>query len=530
MNEEQFKQALQELHDKNQRTQYSPDQLEDIQYQFSYILQSYLWEGNAIKTLNNSHYWSLAKSWHPDKLTPDSSQDPFVSWYIRLNGKDQNSLFKVLGNIKEAYRPELRFRIREANDESFHFFGEFAKHLPLVYNVFWPIFYALEALERNIDNYTPKYRMWAKSLYYGSTLLPFILLGFMFKLEGRALDLFINLITSQSAWLGGVLDSGMIGLPLVCISVYIGLYFEKKFKKIDFSDDLLSVLFYQIPMMPVFETFEIFKKDIENKSSFKTKLLAFSQLCIFSLLALAQIASSAYGIYLASPLLGIFASFPLSGLALANIPLILSQIYHEPKNSLFLIGEYFFTIANRYHSLAKNSISYILDMTKHYLPKFFTPSHKEPEDVVKPVFIPVEKDAKATAVVEPVSASVPYWKTKFDKYMSKDNHNITIKRRSLKKQRNEILNAMNIGEDHPFREKLDDLITQKSADYDASGFVQDNASDKQYPIFETLNLKTQVLFLNNALNKKAHLPLGQFVDKYPQDLDYHKLMVKNTLG
>lgn len=87
-------------------------------------------------------------------------------------------------------------------------------------------------------------------------------------------------------------------------------------------------------MMPVFETFKAFKQTIENKNNFKTKLAAFGQLCLFSLSALGQVAASAYGIYLALPLLGVFASFPLSGLAVANIPLVLSQIYHEPKNSL----------------------------------------------------------------------------------------------------------------------------------------------------------------------------------------------------
>lgn len=526
MNEEQFKQALQELHDNNQRAQYSREQLEDIQHQFSYILQSYLWEGNAIKTLNNVRYRDLAKSWHPDKFTEISQQDAFFAWYTNIN-KDQNSLFKTLSHTKEAYRPELRFRVKQATDDSFHFFGAFAQHLPLIYNVFWPVFYFLEALERNIDNYSPKYRGWAKGLYYGSTATPFVLLWFMFKLEGRALEQFIELIATQSAWLGGVLNSGMIGLPLVCISVYIGLYFEKKFKKIDLSEDLLSVLFYQIPMMPVFETYQAFKKTIENKNNFKTKLTAFGQLCLFSLSALGQVAASAYGIYLALPLLGVFASFPLSGLAIANIPLVLSQIYHEPKNSLMLVGEYFFTIANRYHSLARNGINYIYEMVKPYISKASTSPQKEPEKVVEPVFVPVNKGVEPT-VVKPVP--LPYWKTKFDKYMSKDKNDITLKKRSLKKQRNGILDNMGIAENHPFREKLDDLVNEKSANFDKNGFVQDDASEKRFPIMEVLNLKTQVLFLNNALQKKSYLPHSKFIPDYPKELDYHKLIAKNTLG
>lgn len=114
--------------------------------------------------------------------------------------------------------------------------------------------------------------------------------------------------------------------------------------------------------------------------------------------------------------------------------------------------------------------------------------------------------------------------------MNKDNNDITLKKRSLKKQRNGILTSMGIGEDHPFREKLDDLIIQKSARYDKAGFVKEDASGKQYPILETLNLKTQVLFLNNAFENKMHLTNNQFVSKYPKDLDYQKLVAKNTLG
>lgn len=527
MNEEQFKQALQELYDKNQKNQYTPKELADIQHQFAYILQSFLWEGNAVKKLNNIRYRKLAILWHTDKLTPGSHQEPFVTWYMKINGQDQASLFKVLSNVKEKYRPELRFRIKEANDESFHFFGAFAKHLPLIYNVFWPIFYALEALERNIDNYSDKYRLWAKGFYLGSVIVPFVFMFIILKLEGRALEQLIELITYQMPWFGSILSSGTLGLSFVGMSFYLGLKLAAEFKKIDFSEDLLSVLFYQIPMTPVFDTFQAFKRTIENENVFKRKLFSFGKLALASLAALAQVAFTAYGMHLALPLLGTFGLLPLSGLILANLPLVVSQLYYEPKNSLILVGEYFFTIVNRYHSLARNCINYLSNAFELYFPKDFITklSHR--------FRAPVAEADKAPEKIEfepPVPVSVPYWKTKFDKYMSKDTNDITIKRRSLKKQRNDILNAMNIGENHPFRDKLDDLISQKSVDYDANGFVQDNASDKQYPIFEALNLKTQVLFLNNALQKKTHLPQSLFVAKYPQDLDYHKLIAKNTLS
>ena len=530
MNEEQFKQALQELHDKNQRAQHSRAQLEDIGHQFSYILQSYLWEGNAVKKLNNTRYRELAIRWHTDKLTPGSHQDPFVTWYMNINGQDQASLFKVLCNVKEKYRPELRFRIKEANDASFHFFGAFAKHLPLIYNVFWPIFYALEALERNIDNYTPKYRTMAKSFYIGCVAAPFIFLFIMLKLEGRAVEQLIELITYQMPWFGGILASGMTGLPLVGLSFYLGSVLAKHFKKIDFSEDLLSVLFYQIPMAPVFDTFQTFKKSIENRNAFKIKLLSLGKFALASLAALAQIALTAYGIHLALPLLGTFGLLPLSGLVLANLPLVASQFYYEPRASLMWVGEYLFTIVNRYHSLAKKSVNYLSNTLEPYFPKvsissvfsrFSFSTHKTPEKVdVEPVSVDVE----------PVSVAVPYWKTKFDKYLSKDNNDITLKKRGLKKQRNEILGNIGIGENDPFRDRLDDLISAKSTNYDEREFATEAVSDNQANILEVLNLKTQVLFLNDALQKKTYLPQSLFLAKYPQDLDYHKLVAKNTLG
>src|SRR4029078_7299702 len=126
--------------------------------------------------LNNTNYRKLSRLWHPDKLSMEGNQDPFVAWYIKINNNEKDSLFKVLCQVKEVYRPELRFGINKTIDDTVYFFGAFAKYLPLVYNVFWPLFYLLEALERNIDNYPLAYRSLARIFYFASTVAPVIIL------------------------------------------------------------------------------------------------------------------------------------------------------------------------------------------------------------------------------------------------------------------------------------------------------------------------------------------------------------------
>jgi hypothetical protein len=533
MLEKEFYEALQNLYVNNPHPNISASQLENIRQQFAYLLQSYLWEGEALKTLNKTNYRKLAIAWHPDKLKAVDNNPAFLSWYIQINEKDPGSLFKVLSYVKETYRPELRYRAQDANDrnnennKNFHFFSAFATHLPLIYNVFWPIFYALESLERNLDNYSEERRGYAKAFYIGSILfLPFSIL-LILKLD-RLGDLIIDLITYQAPWIGEILSNGIAGMSFAIAAFYTGFSIAnhfKYFRNTELSSDFLAVTFYQIPFTPVFETFKEFKQNINNKAPFKRKLLSLGKCALASLAAVTQISVTVYGLYYALPLIGAFALFPVAGLMLANFPLMMSQIYHQPRNSFALLGEYFITIGTHYFHLAKKACQFVYNSVHAVLSKFSPIAAW-----VKHLFSSTPKAVtKPTAPPAPPVA-IPYWKTKFDKYMQQDEDKIAGKRNKFKKQRNTVLTTMGVGEDHPFKEKLDDLINQKSATYDEKGFVEEDSSDKKFATLEVLNLKTQVLFLNTALEKKSYLPRAQFEAAYPQDLDYRKLVAKNTLG
>ena len=215
----------------------------------------------------------------------------------------------------------------------------------------------------------------------------------------------------------------------------------------------------------------------------------------------------------------------------------MSQIYHQPKTSFALFGEYAITIATHYLHLAKKSCQFVYNAVHAVLSPF-----SRLAALVKHLFSSAPKAAAQQSVslalvaTAPKSvplasaAAAPYWKTKFDQYMMKDEEAISAKRRQLKKERNTILERMGVGEHDPFKEKLDESLNEKSATYDANGFVEEDASDKTFSTLEVLNLKTQVLFLGQALQNKTYLPHTQFADHFPKDLDYRKLVAKDRLG
>ncbi|MBS0288738.1 MAG: DnaJ domain-containing protein [Proteobacteria bacterium] len=121
----------------------------------------------------------------------------------------------------------------------------------------------------------------------------------------------------------------------------------------------------------------------------------------------------------------------------------------------------------------------------------------------------------------------PYLQAKINKYLSKEIEVLKNKRRSLKKQRNILLNTFGVVEGHVFQERLDTAISDKSIPTDANGHVIESQDEKTIPVFEILNLKTQLLYLKEAQTK--NIPVNKLIKDYPSSLDYHALVGKQKV-
>lgn len=394
MDNAQFQDGLEKLKQKYIGN-FAPNRVADATTELALLVQDYLWEGDGSKTLNKAKFRKLSLQWHTDKLTNLNNNDTskefsFALWFSGFTN-DTSAAIKVVNEVKERYRPELRFRAQDARSGQdraqhnvpfnmfygLHFFSFAARFSPSLYNLFWPLMYLFEALERNLDNYQDlNNKKYAKILYMVFAAIPGIII---YAISDHDISKMLSLFLSPELHytLVTLPFLGLFGLGLAGFAIVVTLNllsndavaFENMFEN---SNDKLLSFFVTIPLKCIQLVWERLGQP-KVGTPLQQLLQTAKEVALFVLTA-GIIAGCSYVCFISAqalfPFIISYAAFPLVGLILANAPLMAWQIKNQPKESFNTVKEYFFTIGNRYASLARQGAYFAYEFIKSKLPTF----------------------------------------------------------------------------------------------------------------------------------------------------------------